>query len=124
MPRSNSIILGEVHNSHSMSPMISAPRIAYWILRKSRASLVHVHSAAIKHRSIQCRNGALGFRHLRHLHESDATGFARIPVFHHRNGFDGSMGCKKFTQLLLRHRDIQVPDKNVNQSSFFLIFAT
>jgi hypothetical protein len=27
--------------------------------------------------------------------------------------FDGSVCCKNFPELLLRHRDVKVPDKNV-----------
>ena len=57
---------------------------------KFRASFVHVHRTAVKHGSIQCRNSALG---LRHLHEGDAAGFARIPVLDDGDGFDGTVGC-------------------------------
>jgi len=90
---------------------------------KLRASFVHAHRTTVKHRSMQCRNSALGFRRLRHLHEGDAAGFARIPVLDDGDGFDGSLGCKNFPQLLLRHRDIQVPDKNVSHEFIlFLIF--
>jgi hypothetical protein len=81
---------------------------------KLRASFVHVHRAAVKHRSVQGRNGAQGFSRLRHLHERDAPRFARIPVLHDGDGFDGTVGCKQFPQLLLRHRDIQVSDKDVS----------
>jgi hypothetical protein len=90
---------------------------------KLRASFVHVHQAAIKHRSVQCRNGALGFCRLRHLHEGDAAGFARIPVLDDDDGFDGTVGGKQFPQLLFRHRDIQVSDKDVSHEFIlFLIF--
>ena len=90
---------------------------------KPRASFVHAYRTPVKHRSTQCRNSALRFRRLRHLHEGEAAGFARIPVRDDRNGFDGSVGCKKFPQLLLRHRDIQVSDKNVSHEFIlFLIF--
>ena len=80
---------------------------------KLRASFVHVHRTAVEHGSIQCRNSALRVRRLRHLHEGDAAGFARIPVHDDRDGFHVAVGCKKFPQLLLSHRDIQVSDKNV-----------
>jgi len=81
---------------------------------KLGASLVHVHRTAVKRRSIQCRNSALGFGRLRHLHERDAARFACIPVLDDGDGFDGTVGCKQLSQLLLRHRDIQVPYKNVS----------
>ena len=76
---------------------------------KLRASFIHVHRTAINHGSIQRRNRTLGLGRLRHLHEGDAAGFARIPVLDDGDGFDGTVGCKQFPQLLLRHRDIQVP---------------
>jgi len=81
---------------------------------KLRASFVHVHRTTVKHRSVECRNSALGFRRLRHFYESDAAGFARVPVFDDRDALHGSVNCKQLPQLLLRHRDIQVPHKNVS----------
>ena len=87
---------------------------------KLRASFVHTHRTAIKHGSIQCRNSALGFRRLHRLHEGDTAGFARIPVLDEGDGFDVSVGYKNFPQLLLRHRDIQVSDKNVRHE--FILF--
>ena len=84
-----------------------------------RASFVHAHGAAVKQGSIQRRNGALSFRCSRHFHEGDAAGFARIPVLNHRNGLDGPVSCKKFAQLLLGHRDIEVPDINVSHEFIF-----
>jgi hypothetical protein len=90
---------------------------------KLRASFVHVHRAAVKHLSVQCGNGAPGFSRLRHLHERDATRFARIPVLDDGNGFDGTVGCKQFPQLLLRHSNIQVSDKNVNHESILLLIC-
>jgi len=90
---------------------------------KLRASFVHVHRTAVKRHSIQCRNSALGFRRMRHLHEGDAAGFARIPVLDDGDRFDCSVGRKQFPQLLLRHRDIQVSDKHVSHEFIlFLIF--
>ena len=90
---------------------------------KLRASFVHCHRTAVKHSPGQCRNGALGFHRLGHLHEGDASGFARIPVVDDGNGFDCSVDCKQFPQLLLRHRDIQISDKNVSHEFIlFLIF--
>ena len=89
---------------------------------KLRASFVHVHWTAVKHRSVECRNNALGFRRVRHLHEGYAAGFARIPVLDDGDGFDGTVGCKQFPQLLLRHRDIQVSDKDVSHE--FILFLT
>jgi len=87
------------------------------------ASFVYVHRAAVKHRSLQCRNGALGLSRVRHLHERDAPRFGRIPVLDDGDGFDCSVGCKNVSQLLLRHRHIQVPDKNVSHKFIlFLIF--
>lgn len=90
---------------------------------KLRASFVYVHRTAVKHRSVQGRNGAQGFARLRHLHERDAPRFARISVLDDGDGFDGTMGCKQFPQLLLRHRNIQVSDKDVSHEFIlFLIF--
>ena len=86
------------------------------------AGFVHVHRTTVKHRSIQRSNGALSLRRLRHFHERDAAGLARIPVLHDLNGFDGSVRCKKFPQLLFRHRNIQVSDKNVSHE--FILFLT
>jgi hypothetical protein len=97
--------------------MVSAVRIAHGISMKLRASFVHVHRAAVKHRSVQCRNGALGFSRSGHLHERDAPRFARIPVLDDGNGFDGTVGCKQFPHLLLRHRDVQVSNEDVGHSS-------
>ena len=94
--------------------MIPSIGIAHWIPMKLRASFVHVHRTTVKHRSVECRNSALGFRRFRHLYESDATRFARIPVLYDGDAFDGTVDCKQFPQLLLGHRDIQVPDKNVS----------
>jgi len=88
---------------------------------KPRASFVHVHRTAVEHRSIQCRNSALGFLHLGHLHEGDAPRFARVPVLDDADGFDGTMGCKQFPQLLLCHRDIQVSDKDVSHEFILLV---
>jgi hypothetical protein len=91
---------------------------------KLRASFVHVHGTGVKHRPIQYRNSALSFRRLCHLHEGEAAGFARIPVLDDRDGFDGTVGCKQFPQLLRRHRDIQVSDKDVSHEFIlFLIFS-
>ena len=89
---------------------------------KLRASFVHVHWTAVKHRSVECRNSALGFRRVRHLHEGYAAGFARIPVFDDHDRFDGTMGRKQFPQLLLCHRDMQVSDKDVSHE--FILFLT
>ena len=104
--------------------MISAAGIACRIGLSLRSRFVHGHGTAIEHRSVQRRNSALGFFRLRHLHESDAAGFARIPVLDDGDGFDGTVGCKQFPQLLLRHRDIQVSDKDVSHEFILLlIFA-
>ena len=89
---------------------------------KLRATFVHVHRTAVKHRSIQCRNSGLGFRRLGHLHESDAPRFARIPVLDDGDGFDGTVACKQFPQLLLRHSDIEVSDKDVSHE--FILFLS
>ena len=103
--------------------MISAPRIAHCISMKLRARFVHADRTAVKHGSIQCRNSALRVRRLHHLHEGDAAGFARIPVLDDRDGFDGPVRYKKISQLLLRHRNIQVPNKDVSHEFIlFLIF--
>ena len=51
------------------------------------------------------------------------AGFARIPVLEDGDGFDGTVRCKQFPQLLFRHRDIQVSDKDVSHEFIlFLIF--
>ena len=92
-------------------------------LEEARSSFVHARRTAVKHRSIQCRNSALDFPRLRHLHQGYASRFSPIPVRDDRDGFEGSVGCQKFPQLLLRQRDIQVPDENVSHDSIiFLIF--
>lgn len=94
--------------------MISAPRVVRRIAIKLRACFVHFHRAPIEHRSVQRSNSCLGFQRLRHLDESHTARFARIPVLDDRDGFDGSVGREDVSQLLLCHRDIDVPDKNVN----------
>jgi hypothetical protein len=96
-----------------MSPMISASRITCWFAMKLRTSFVHPHRALIEQHSIERRNSGLGFSRLRHLDKSDTAGVTRVPVHDDRDGFDGSMCCKNFSQLLLCHREIEVPDKNV-----------
>lgn len=97
-----------------MSPVISAPRIAYWIPTNLRTSFVYVDGPPVKNCSVQRSDSALGFVRLRHLHEGDAAGFPGIPVLDHGDGFDTSVGGKNFPQLLFRHRDVQVSDKNVS----------
>jgi len=57
---------------------------------------------------------------LRHLHEGHATGLPRIPAVDGGDGFDISVGCKKFSQLLLRRGDVEVPIKMLVTSSFSL----
>ena len=47
---------------------------------------------------------------------------SRIPVLDDGDGFDGTVGCKQFPQLLIRHRDIQVSDKDVSDE--FILFLT
>ncbi len=89
---------------------------------KFGASFIHGHRTAVKHHSVQRRDRALGFHRLRHFHEGDAAGFARIPVLDNGDGFDGSVSGEHFAQLLLSHRDIQVSDKNVSHE-FILVFT-
>ena len=101
--------------------MIPAARVLHRISIKLRASFIHFHRAAVKGCSIQCRNSAVGFSLLSHFHEGDASGFARIPVLNDRNGFDTSVGDKKVPQLLLCHREIQVPDKDVSHEFILLL---
>ena len=93
--------------------MISGPRVTRWVEMKFRTGFVHSHRTPIEHLSIQRINSCLGFRCLCHLDKSDTAGLARVPVHDDRDGFDGSMHCKNFSQLLLRYRDIKVADKNV-----------
>jgi hypothetical protein len=81
---------------------------------KFRTSSVHSHRTSIEHLSIQVGNCCFGFRLLCHLDEGDTAWLASIPVLDNRDSFDASMGCKKFSQLLLCHRDIEVPDKNIS----------
>jgi len=112
-----------VRNSQPVSPMIPASRLAHWIAMQLRTSFVHSDRTPVEHLSIQRRNSRLGFRCLRHLHEGDAAGFARIPVLDDRDGFDGSMCCKNLPQLMFRYRDIQAPNKDVSHEFIlFLIF--
>ena len=101
--------------------MISAAGIACRIGLNLRSRFVHGHGTAVEHRSVQGRNGAQRFGRLRHLHERDAPRFARIPVFDDRDALDGSVNCKQLPQLLLRHRDIQVPHKNVSHKVHSLL---
>jgi hypothetical protein len=96
-----------------MSPVISTRRITRWVAMKLRSSFVHSHLTPIEHRSIQRGDSGLGFRRLRHLDKSYTAGLARVPVHEDRYGFDGTMCCKNFSQLLLCYRDIKVLDKNV-----------
>ena len=81
---------------------------------KLRACFIYVHRTTVKYRFVECRNSCLRFRRLRHLHEGHAAGLPRIPVLDDRDGFDISMGCKKFSQLLLGRGDVEVPDKNIS----------
>ena len=92
--------------------MISGPRVTRWVEMKFRTGFVHSHRTPIEHLSIQRINSCLGFRCLCHLDKSDTAGLARVPVHDDHDGFDGSMHCKNFSQLLLRYRDIKVADKN------------
>jgi hypothetical protein len=78
---------------------------------KLRTGFVHSHRTPIEHLSIQRINSRLGFRGLCHLDKSDTAGLARVPVHDDRDGFEGSMQCKSFSQRLLRYRDIKVADK-------------
>jgi len=80
---------------------------------KLRTSFVHPHRTAVERLSIQRSNSGPGFSRQRHLDKSDTAGLARVPVHDDHHAFDGSMGCKNFSQLLLRDRDIKVPDENV-----------
>jgi hypothetical protein len=96
-----------------MPPMISASRVTCWFAIEFRTSFVHRHRTPIEYLSIQCSDGSPRFSRLRHLDKSDTTGLARVSVHDDRDGFDGSMRCKNFSQLLLCYRDIKVPDKNV-----------
>ena len=107
------IALSPFRSSHPMSTMISGPRVTRWVEMKFRTGFVHSHRTPIEHLSVQRINSRLGFRCLRHLDKSDTAGLARVPVHDDHDGFDGSMHCKNFSQLLLRYRDIKVADKNV-----------
>ena len=78
-----------------------------------RASFAHPHRTPVQHGSIECCDSALGFRRLRHFHEGYAARFARIPVVDDGDAVDAAVDCKKVAQLLLRHRDIEIPDKDV-----------
>jgi hypothetical protein len=69
-----------------MSPMISAPRIAFEVAMKLRTSFVHSHRTPIEHLSNQRRNSGLGLRRLRHLDKSDTAWLASIPVLDDRDG--------------------------------------
>ena len=111
-------------SSDPMSPMISAPRIACEVAMKLRTSFVHSHRTPIEHLSIQRSNSALGLRRLRHLDKSDTAWLASIPVLDDRDGFDGSVFCKNFSQLLLCHRDIKVSDKNVGHEIILSVKET
>jgi hypothetical protein len=96
-----------------MSPMISVLRIRSWFAMELGTSFVHPQRTLIEHLSIQRSDSGLGFSCLRHLDKSHTAGLARVPVDDDRDGFDGSMCCKNFSQLLLGDRDVKVPDKNI-----------
>jgi hypothetical protein len=90
---------------------------------KLRACFIHVHRTPVEHCSIYRRNSRLRFRRVRHLHEGHAAGLPSIPVLDEGYGFNISMGCKKFSQLLLCRGDVEIPDKNVcHECILFLIF--
>jgi len=103
--------------------MISAAGIACRIGLNLRSRFVHGHGTAVEHCSAQRRNSAQGFARMRHLHEGHAPGFTRIPILDDGDGFDGTVGCKKFSQLLLRYRDIQVSDKDVSHKFILFLIA-
>lgn len=63
---------------------------------------------------MQRGNSCLRFRRLRHLDESNTARFARIPVLDDSDAFDGSVGREGIAQLLLCHRNIEIPDKEVS----------
>ena len=98
--------------------MISAPLVARRIFIKFRTSFIHTHRTAVQHSSIEGGNCALRFRRLRHLNKGHPPGFAGISVHHYADRFDGSVGCKKFPQLLFRHRNIQVSNKYIGHEFF------
>ena len=118
----NSLFRGRLRacSSQPMSPMFPASRMRICSLRviscfamKLRTSFVHPHRTPVEQHSIQRSDSGLSFRRLRHLDKSDTAGLASIPVDDDRDGFDGSLCCKNFSQLLLCYRDIKVPDKKV-----------
>jgi hypothetical protein len=78
-----------------------------------RTSFVHSHRTPVEHRSVQRSDRSPGFSCLVHLDKSNTAGLAGIPVHHDRDGFDTSMRCKNFSQLLLCHGNIQVPDEDI-----------
>ena len=96
-----------------MSPVISDPRIACRIAMKLRTSFVHTHRTLVEHLSIQRSNCSLGFGRMCHFDKRDTTWLASIPILDDRDAFHGSVCCKNFPELLLCHRDVKVPDKNV-----------
>jgi len=93
--------------------MISVLRIRHWFAKKLRTSFVHPQRTLVEHLSIQGSDSGVGFSRLPHLDKSHTAGLSRIPVHDDPDGFDGSVCCKNFSQLLLCDRDVKVPDKNI-----------
>jgi hypothetical protein len=94
--------------------MVSASGIMCRFAKNFRTSFVHPHRTPVEDLSIQRSHGGSGFSRLRHLDESDTTRLTRVSVHDDGDGFDRSMGSKSIPQLLLCHRDIKVPDKDVD----------
>ena len=99
--------------SRPMSPVLSASSFTCLFTMNLRTCFVHSHRTPVEHRPLQRSNRSLGFSCLAHLDKSHTAGLAGIPVHHDSDGFDASMCCKNFSQLLLCYRDIQVTDENI-----------
>jgi hypothetical protein len=99
--------------SRPMSPVLSASSFTCLFTMNLRTCFVHSHRTPVEHRPLQRSNRSLGFSCLGHLDKSHTAGLAGIPVHHDSDGFDASMCCKNFSQLLLCYRDIQVTDENI-----------
>lgn len=108
-------------SSRPMPPVISDPRIVYRIAVKFGTSFVHTYRTTVEYLSIKGCNGSLGFRRMRHLNKCNTARLTSIPVLDDGDGFYGPVCCKHFSELLLCHRDVKVPNKNVGHK---LIAAT
>jgi hypothetical protein len=78
-----------------------------------RTGFIDAHGTPVELVPIQGSNCAFSFHRLCHFDESHTAWLTRVTVLDKRDGFHRSVCRKKFSQLLLRGRDIKVSDKNI-----------